>query len=190
MLNQCNPSQNVLGVGCKGVIDFPNGGITGNLIDKAHQRGIPAMKGAAWAAPHQGAAPLRRRGPSYFARTPAAVPAPAFAGRGDVDCKDRADRDDNGDGRRDPGAGSSGGSLCDRAMHCNGFTGDFQCRLSRLRTLPALRVVFPPCRSCRMCAQDGARRARCRYAHLVDGHLVEAAEKVGQAIAKTMLLLG
>ena len=31
----------------KGVIAFPGGGITGNLIDKARQRGIPVMKAAA-----------------------------------------------------------------------------------------------------------------------------------------------
>jgi len=30
----------------KGVIAFPGGGITGNLIDKARQRGIPVMKAA------------------------------------------------------------------------------------------------------------------------------------------------
>ena len=31
----------------KGVIAFPGGGITGNLVDKARQRGIPVMKAAA-----------------------------------------------------------------------------------------------------------------------------------------------
>ena len=30
----------------KGVIAFPGGGITGNLVDKARQRGIPVMKAA------------------------------------------------------------------------------------------------------------------------------------------------
>ena len=31
----------------KGVIAFPGGGITGNLVDKARQRSIPVMKAAA-----------------------------------------------------------------------------------------------------------------------------------------------
>ena len=31
----------------KGVIAFPDGGITGNLVDKARQYGIPVMKAAA-----------------------------------------------------------------------------------------------------------------------------------------------
>ena len=30
----------------KGVIAFPGGGITGNIVDKARQRGIPVMKAA------------------------------------------------------------------------------------------------------------------------------------------------
>ena len=51
--------------------------IAGNLVDKARQRGIPVMKGAAQAEPHQEAASLRLRGLSHFARTLTSAPAPA-----------------------------------------------------------------------------------------------------------------